>query len=81
MKQAHLEINYPYEVDGKEYSGLDVEADIINVGIKQDIIKKGGSWFTYGEFKTQGLEKFKAHLLQNEDLYQQLYSEVMETFN
>lgn len=51
---------------GKGISNDDI---IIELAVKQDIVQKSGSWFSYGNQKIgQGLEKVKAFLADNTDI-------------
>ena len=49
---------------------------------KNEIIKKAGAWFSYGETKLgQGKEKAKEYLKENPDLLQQIETLVREKLN
>lgn len=78
LKQAHLELIFPTEVNGKTVAGIDVQADVINLAIEKGIVKKGGAWFSYGQEKHQGLVNFKSALNENPDLYNDIYSQLVE---
>jgi recombination protein RecA len=49
---------------GEGISALDI---LIDLAVEQDIVKKSGSWFSYGDIKLgQGSERVKEFLLENE---------------
>ena len=57
-------------------SNLDI---LIDIAVQNDIIKKSGSWFSYGEIKIgQGSERVKEYLMENEEDYQKIEHEVKE---
>lgn len=62
--------------------GIDNVRSIMEIAISHGIIKKGGSWLTWencpsGALKVQGSEKFRTHLLQNDEDYMSLRNVVM----
>ena len=55
---------------GQGISGLDI---LINIATQNDIIKKSGSWFSYGDIKIgQGSEKVKEFLEENDEIMQEI---------
>ena len=55
---------------GQGISGLDI---LINIAAQNDIIKKSGSWFSYGDIKIgQGSEKVKEFLNENDEIMQEI---------
>jgi len=59
--------------------GLDKEAEIIELATDLGIIKKSGAWLSYNNKNLgQGIEKTKDFLLNNQDLYHKLYTQVKE---
>ncbi|PID27301.1 MAG: recombinase RecA [Candidatus Cloacimonadota bacterium] len=57
--------------------GISKVGEIIDLGVKHEIIKKAGSWFSFGEERIgQGREKVKAILLENEDMYKKIEHEI-----
>ncbi len=56
--------------------GISKSGDLIDLGVDTGIIKKGGSWFTYGEDRFQGREQFRQKLLELPDLYNRLVHDV-----
>jgi recombination protein RecA len=59
--------------------GVSYVADLLNVGIKQGVIKKAGSWYQYGENKLgQGMEGAKTFLKENPKLIKEIKKAIME---
>lgn len=56
--------------------GISKTGDLIDLGVDTGIIKKGGSWFTFGEDRFQGREQFRQKLLELPDLFNKLAYEV-----
>jgi len=57
--------------------GFDVVQEIIDLGVKLEIIEKKGSWFNYGNTKLgQGNDSVKTILLDNPELYEELKHKV-----
>ena len=61
--------------------GVSRIGEIIDLAVDNDIIKKSGSWFSYGEERIgQGREKVKLALLENKKLYGDVEAKVREIF-
>lgn len=61
--------------------GVSRVGEIIDLAVDNDIIKKSGSWFSYGEERIgQGREKVKQSLLENNKLYKDIEVKVREVF-
>ena len=59
--------------------GISKVGEIIDLGVEYNIIKKSGSWFSYGETKLgQGRDAVKALLLDNPDLMEELETKIYE---
>ncbi len=59
---------------GQGISSLDI---LINIAAQNDIIKKSGSWFSYGDMKIgQGSEKVKEFLIENNEILQEIDTKV-----
>ncbi len=57
--------------------GISKIGEIIDLGVDHAIIKKSGSWFSYGETKLgQGRDAVKALLLDNPDLVEELETKI-----
>ena len=62
--------------------GVSKVGEIIDIGVEAEIIKKSGSWFSYGETKLgQGRESVKQLLLDNPELFEELETKIRETLN
>jgi len=65
------------ELDIYYNEGISRMADIISIGLKNDIIKKRGSWYEYKENKIgQGLEGAKEFMKENKKIMKELEKEV-----
>ncbi len=70
------------EVDIVYGEGFSKIGEIIDIGVEKDIIKKSGSWFSYGETKLgQGRDALKQLLLDNPELCDELEAKIREKLN
>ncbi len=59
--------------------GISKTGEIIDLGVAYNIIKKSGSWFSYGEAKLgQGREAVKNIIRDNQELAQELEAKILE---
>ncbi len=59
--------------------GISKAGEIIDLGVEYEIIKKAGSWFSYGDTKLgQGRDGVKQLLLENPDLMDELEAKIKE---
>ena len=59
--------------------GISKVGEIIDIGVDYEIIKKAGSWFSYGDTKLgQGRDAVKTLLLDNPDLMDELETKIVE---
>lgn len=59
--------------------GISKVGEIIDLGVEHGIIKKAGSWFSYGETKlAQGRDAVKQLLADNPELAEELEAKIME---
>ena len=71
FKQAEFDIMY-----GK---GIDRTGEIIDEGVKLDIVNKSGAWFSYnGERLGQGRENSKTYLNENPEVKEEIYGKIIE---
>lgn len=69
FRQAEFEIMFG--------QGISKMGEIVDLGVDYDIIKKAGSWFSYGDTKLgQGRDAVKALLLDNPELAEELEEKV-----
>ena len=62
-------------------TGISSEGCILDAAVEADIVKKAGSWYSYGDERLgQGRENVKAHLLENPDLLDELDQLVREFY-
>jgi recombination protein RecA len=60
--------------------GISKIGEIIDLGVNYEIIKKSGSWFSYGETKIgQGRDAVKNLLIDNPELMDELEKKIMDT--
>jgi recombination protein RecA len=60
--------------------GISKSGEIIDLGVEYNIIKKAGSWFSYGETRLgQGRDAVKQLLLDNPELMEELEAKIKET--
>lgn len=59
--------------------GISKMGEIVDLGVEYEIIKKAGSWFSYGDTKLgQGRDAVKALLLDNPELAEELEAKIKE---
>ena len=56
--------------------GISKIGDIIDLAVDNNIIKKGGAWFTYGDNRVQGRDGLKRLLNEDRELLKKLFKEV-----
>lgn len=62
--------------------GVSKVGEIIDIGVENDIIKKAGSWFSYGDTKLgQGRDAVKQLLEDNPELMDELEQKIVEVLN
>jgi len=53
--------------------GFSLESDLIDLGVKADVVSKTGTWFSYGDVRLgQGKENARQFLLQNPEVRDEL---------
>lgn len=71
FKKAEFDIMYG--------EGISKTGEIVDLGVECNIIKKSGSWFSYGETKLgQGRESVKLVIRDNPELSQELEAKILE---
>jgi recombination protein RecA len=72
FKTAEFDIMY-----GK---GISKEGELIDLATQLGILKRSGAWFYYGELRmAQGRDNAKTFLLENVEIYEEIYTKVMDT--
>jgi recombination protein RecA len=72
FKKAEFDIVYG--------EGISRVGEILDLAVEYDIIKKSGSWFSYGESKlAQGREAVKQLLTDNIELCDEIEAKIRET--
>ncbi len=84
VKVAKNKIAPPFkqvEFDIMFGQGISAEGDVLDLAVGIDVIKKSGSWFSYGEQRIgQGRENAKIFLLENPDVYEEVKNKVKEHY-
>ena len=59
--------------------GVSMMGEVIDLGVEYEIIKKSGSWFSYGDTKIgQGRDAVRAMLIDNPELLEELQAKIVE---
>lgn len=62
--------------------GISKVGEIIDLGVEANVVRKSGSWFSYGETKLgQGRDAVKQLLLDNPELAEELEKKIMEFYS
>ena len=72
FKEAEFDIIYG--------EGISKIGEIIDLGVKLELIDKGGAWFTVGETRLQGKEAVKDYLKENPEVCDELERKIRENF-
>lgn len=74
FRQAEFDIMYN--------EGISKTGNLVDVGVKEDIIQKSGAWFSYGDIRLgQGRENAKQYLKDNEDVALEIERKIREKHN
>ncbi|MGN5650630.1 recombinase RecA [Bacillus sp. Brlt_9] len=67
------------EVDIVYGQGISKTGELLDIGCEEGIIEKSGAWYSYKEERLgQGRENSKAFLMENPELFDTIYNEVLE---
>ncbi|SHE63739.1 recombinase RecA [Clostridium fallax] len=73
FRQAEFDIMYN--------EGISRTGNIVDVGVKEEIIQKSGAWFSYGDTRLgQGRENAKQYLKDNPDLALEIENKIREKY-
>ncbi|MCL2495387.1 MAG: recombinase RecA [Oscillospiraceae bacterium] len=70
FKQAEFDILY-----GK---GISRDGELLDMAVKQEIIKRSGAWFSYNDIRWQGRDNVRAFLSDNPDVMEEIAALVRE---
>ncbi|MFL0268290.1 recombinase RecA [Candidatus Clostridium radicumherbarum] len=74
FKQAEFDIMYGH--------GISREGNVLDVGVREDIIQKSGAWFSYQDTRLgQGRENAKQYLKENEDILFEVENKIREKYS
>ena len=68
FKEAEFDIIYG--------EGISKIGEIVDLGVKLDLIDKAGAWYTYGEERLQGRDSMKEFLREHPDVSDQIEAEI-----
>ena len=85
VKVAKNKVAPPFRVvefDIMYGQGISKVGEIIDLGVENEIIKKSGSWFSYGETRLgQGRDSVKQLLLDNPEMMDEIESKIYDVIN
>lgn len=62
--------------------GISLEGDVLDLGVKKELIEKSGSWFSLnGERMGQGRDQAKTYLKENPEVLTKLRQQILEAYN
>lgn len=74
FKQAEFDIMYG--------EGISRQGNVLDVGVREEIVQKSGSWFSYNETRIgQGRENAKQFLKENADMLLEIENKIREKYN
>ncbi|GIM27786.1 protein RecA [Clostridium polyendosporum] len=74
FKQAEFDIMYA--------EGISKTGNIVDVGVKDEIVQKSGAWFSYGDVRLgQGRENAKQFLKDNPEIALEIENKIREKYN
>lgn len=74
FKQAEFDIMYN--------EGISRTGNVLDVGVRENLIQKGGAWFSYNDIRLgQGRENAKQYLSENPDVMHQIENKIREKYN
>ena len=56
--------------------GISKYGELIDLGVKLELIEKGGAWYTIGETRLQGRDSVKDYLKENDDVAEELEAKI-----
>ena len=68
FKEAEFDIMYG--------EGISRTGELVDLGVKLDLIEKGGAWFTIGETRLQGRDNVKKYLKDNPEIADKLEADI-----
>jgi len=74
FKQAEFDIMFG--------EGISKEGNILDMGVKEDIVQKSGAWFSYGDVRLgQGRENSKQYLKDNPNIAAEIENKIRTKYN
>ena len=85
VKVAKNKVAPPFRVvefDIMYGQGISKVGEVIDLGVENEIIKKSGSWFSYGETRLgQGRDSVKQLLLDNPEMMDEIEGKIYDVIN
>lgn len=66
------------EFDIMYNEGISRSGDVLDLGIRYEIVQKGGAWLTYGATKVSGREAMRQYLIENPKIMEEMAVKVRE---
>ena len=74
FKQAEFDIMYG--------TGISTEGDVLDIGVKEEIVQKSGAWFAYGDVRLgQGRENAKQYFKENPMIMLEVENKIREKYD
>lgn len=74
FKQAEFDIMYGH--------GISREGNVLDVGVKEEVVQKSGAWFSYGDVRLgQGRENSKQFLKENSDVLIEIENKIRTKYS
>lgn len=74
FKQAEFDIMYG--------TGISREGNVLDVGVREDIVQKSGAWFSYGDIRLgQGRENAKQYFKENSEVMIEIENKIRDKFS
>ena len=56
--------------------GISRYSELVDLGVKLELIEKGGAWFTYGDVRIQGRDGMRQYLVDNPEVADELEEKI-----
>ncbi|MGL4731027.1 MAG: recombinase RecA [Clostridium sp.] len=74
FKQAEFDIMYG--------EGISKEGDVLDIGVKEEIVQKSGAWFSYGDIRLgQGRENAKTYFKENPQVRLEIENKIRKKYD
>ncbi|RME62946.1 MAG: recombinase RecA [Nitrospirae bacterium] len=74
FKQAEFDIIYD--------EGISKSGEVLDIGVKEGIIEKSGTWYSYGDIRLgQGRETARAYLIEHPEVLEEIETQIRKKYN